>query len=127
MRKIKEEKQAKFFCESCGAEVKPNARVCTYCGKFFSSVRCPRCGMTGNTQDFKSGCPSCGYAVIPGKNFYGNGKNSGSLNGSSNKNIFSKIFLNKNKTTNSESLPFWIYAVCITVLALCVGGIYSCL
>ena len=42
--------QAKFFCESCGKEVKQNAKVCTYCGKFFSSVRCPNCGKTGSTS-----------------------------------------------------------------------------
>lgn len=127
MKKNNEEKQAKFFCESCGAEVKPNARVCTYCGKFFSSVRCPRCGMTGNTEDFKNGCPSCGYAVIPGKNFYfGNGKTTGSASQKS-KNPLSRIFSGRKKEYNSESLPFWIYAVCICVLVFVVGGIYSCL
>ena len=39
-------RQAKFFCESCGAEVPHNSKVCINCGKFFASVRCPNCGKT---------------------------------------------------------------------------------
>lgn len=58
---------AKFFCESCGAEVPANSKFCRHCGRFFSSVRCPVCGLTGSNEKFKNGCPSCGYA-IPGKN-----------------------------------------------------------
>ena len=53
---------AKFFCESCGAEVPQNARCCRKCGRFFSSVRCPVCGETGNPNKFANGCPQCGYA-----------------------------------------------------------------
>ena len=56
-------KQAKFFCESCGAEVKASAKFCDNCGKFFASVRCPNCGKTGSTREFEKGCPDCGYAV----------------------------------------------------------------
>ncbi len=53
----------KYFCENCGSEVAANARVCPKCGKFFASVRCPRCGHLGTVQDFKKGCPSCHYAM----------------------------------------------------------------
>lgn len=54
---------AKFFCENCGAEVPQNARMCRHCGRFFSSVRCPVCGMQGPSSKFTNGCPSCGYAI----------------------------------------------------------------
>ena len=60
-------KTAKFFCESCGAEVPSNSKFCKHCGRFFSSVRCPVCGLTGTNEKFKNGCPNCGYAV-PGRN-----------------------------------------------------------
>lgn len=61
------EKRAKFFCENCGAEVPPNAKMCRHCGRFFTSVRCPACGATGTTKQFEKGCPVCGYAVGKGK------------------------------------------------------------
>ena len=60
-------RQAKFFCESCGAEVPHNSKVCINCGKFFASVRCPNCGKTGNSSSFINGCPQCGYAVSGSK------------------------------------------------------------
>ena len=59
-------KQPRFFCESCGTEVKRNDRFCPKCGKFFAAVRCPACGMTGQAALFVKGCPSCGHAVLPG-------------------------------------------------------------
>lgn len=127
MKKNLDEKQAKFFCESCGAEVKSNSRVCPYCGKFFSSVRCPRCGKTGSNEDFKKGCPACGYAVVPGTQFGYLNKTNSANNSGNKKHKFSNLFFNKQKEYNSESLPFWIYIVCITVLAFVVGGVYSCL
>lgn len=61
------EKHAKFFCENCGAEVPPNAKMCRHCGRFFTSVRCPVCGATGTNSQFANGCPVCGYAVGKGK------------------------------------------------------------
>jgi len=56
-------KNAKYFCENCGAEVASKARFCPHCGKFFSAVRCPNCGHTGSVSEFKKGCPVCHYAV----------------------------------------------------------------
>jgi hypothetical protein len=52
-----------FFCEYCGAEVRRDARLCPRCGRFFSSVKCPKCGFVGTADAFDSGCPDCGYAV----------------------------------------------------------------
>jgi len=56
-------KTPRYFCEHCGAEVKANARVCPRCGRFFSSVKCPKCGFVGESDDFRAGCPICGYAL----------------------------------------------------------------
>jgi len=56
-------KRPRFFCESCGSEVAKNARICPHCGRFFSSVKCPKCGHVGKADDFASGCPVCGYAL----------------------------------------------------------------
>jgi uncharacterized membrane protein YvbJ len=53
--------KARFFCESCGAEVRAGALSCPQCGSLFSSVRCPKCGFMGGDKDFREGCPSCGY------------------------------------------------------------------
>jgi len=55
-------KKPRYYCERCGAEVRKDARVCPRCGRFFSSVKCPRCGYVGEADDFAAGCPVCGYA-----------------------------------------------------------------
>ena len=55
-------KRPRYFCEHCGAEVGKDARLCPRCGRFFSSVKCPRCGYVGEGDDFVRGCPVCGYA-----------------------------------------------------------------
>ena len=61
-------KRSKFYCENCHKEVRPTAKVCPYCGRFFTAVRCPSCAYVGEARDFVRGCPSCGYAAsIPGK------------------------------------------------------------
>ena len=112
-------KEAKFFCESCGSEVPRKSRFCPTCGKFFASVRCPQCGKTGAPEDFKNGCPSCGYAV----NGYG-------LNSSSNLKKDMAIFTGsgKKKAAGIESgPPVWTYIVSIFVLAVLVIALYSCL
>jgi len=55
-------KKPRYFCENCGKEVKRNSPLCPYCGRFFTSVRCPKCGYSGIVEEFDSGCPVCGYA-----------------------------------------------------------------
>ena len=110
MSRIKfNKRKAKFFCEFCGNEVKQNDKVCQYCGKFFSSVRCPNCGKSGRTEEFTHGCPACGYA------FYGSK---------------AKLGLHYNKSNNKNydgSLPFWIYLAVIAILIACIIGLYGCL
>jgi predicted amidophosphoribosyltransferase len=56
-------KRPHFFCEYCGMEVRKDARICPRCGRFFSSVKCPKCGHVGMPDDFSFGCPVCGYAL----------------------------------------------------------------
>lgn len=56
-------KRSRFYCENCAAEVSARAKVCPSCGRFFSAVRCPRCGFTEEARLFLYGCPSCGYAA----------------------------------------------------------------
>lgn len=106
---------AKFFCENCGSEVPQNAKMCKKCGRFFASVRCPKCGETGDANIFKKGCPACGYAM--------SGK-SASFQNKKNKTIFS--LSNKFKNTSSyskekksyeDSLPAWMYIFTISLFA----------
>ena len=135
-KKIEKYEKAKFFCESCGAEVSQNARVCTNCGKFFSAVRCPHCGRIGRTEEFIHGCPECGYAVSPSQSIIGSGLNPQSKSkykkGKSfgNKSFFSfgSIFGSRgNKAAYDSRLPLWIYIVCILALVFLVIAFYSCL
>jgi hypothetical protein len=50
-----------FFCENCKKEVSARDKICPYCGRFFTDVRCPRCGYCGDVGEFHFGCPNCGY------------------------------------------------------------------
>ena len=52
----------KFYCDNCGTKVSRDTAKCPKCGRFFKSVRCPSCGLTGSPDLFVNGCPSCGYA-----------------------------------------------------------------
>ena len=138
MKKKSKSKEAKFFCESCGSEVPRNSRTCPTCGKFFASVRCPQCGRIGSNDDFKNGCPTCGYAVNPDAGM-GHGSSAAELFGSggndSSRGTFgtrSLLGLNKksgrNKNDYVESrLPWWVYLVSILILLALVAGLYSCL
>ncbi len=137
-KKIEKYEKAKFFCESCGAEVAQNARVCTNCGKFFSAVRCPHCGRVGTTEEFIHGCPECGYAVPPSQSIIGSGlvgesgknrKNKGNKKvGQKDFFSFADIFRSKkNKAVSESKLPLWIYLVCILALVFIVIALYSCL
>lgn len=130
---MKDNKQAKFFCEFCGSEVPRKAKTCPKCGKFFASVMCPKCAHTGTTEEFKNGCPKCGYAV-PGNN---------AKKKNSNIQFYNAISMNKNpqyynssdintknkgkKMRTESSLPFWVYAVVVLTLVILVVMLYSCL
>ena len=121
----KTDKEAKFFCESCGSEVPRKSRFCPVCGKFFASVRCPKCGHTGVTEDFKNGCPDCGYAVNSNSSLSQNKDLNNSLSDNKSNN---KISRNKiKKTTQDGSLPVWIYIIAVLVLIILIICLYSCL
>lgn len=137
MKKRSKSKEAKFFCESCGSEVPRNSKTCPTCGKFFASVRCPQCGRIGTNEDFKNGCPTCGYAVNPDDGF-GHGSGSGLFQAGNRKNAGrygsrNLLGLNKNKSSRKSSdyvessLPWWVYLVSILILVGLVIGLYSCL
>jgi RNA polymerase subunit RPABC4/transcription elongation factor Spt4 len=128
MKKKSKSKEAKFFCESCGSEVPRNSKTCPVCGKFFASVRCPQCGRIGSNDDFKNGCPTCGYAVNPDDGFSRRG--SAPIYGQYGSN--SLLGLKKNKGSGKSgyvesSLPWWIYMISIMILLALVIGLYSCL
>ncbi len=113
---------AKFFCENCGAEVPRNAKVCRHCGRFFSSVRCPQCGKTGTPEQFKNGCPECGYTVE-------NSTKKQKLSKEKKASVFSKFALKKainsfnqtqktsaKRTQSEDSLPAWIFVLMVGII-----------
>ena len=138
MKKKSKSKEAKFFCESCGSEVPRNSKTCPTCGKFFASVRCPQCGRIGSNEDFKNGCPTCGYAVNPDDGF-GHGSSGGFMGTGAGRGkngrygSRSLLGLGKNKSASvkggyvESSLPWWVYLVSIVILVVLVIGLYSCL
>jgi predicted RNA-binding Zn-ribbon protein involved in translation (DUF1610 family) len=53
-----------FYCENCGRKVPAGLASCPGCRQEFDSVRCPVCGFTGSSEEFKSRCPDCGYTGV---------------------------------------------------------------
>lgn len=90
-------KKPRYFCEHCGAEVARNATVCPVCGRFFSSVKCPKCGFTGKPALFRLGCPNCGYSTS-----FSDGESS----------TGSKVL------SPPGPLPFWVYILSLTALLI---------
>lgn len=93
-------KSPKYFCEHCGREVKGNAKVCPHCGRFFSSVKCPRCGYSGRPEDFTGGCPVCGYGL--GKPAPGEGD------------------AHAGRRAPTDPLPAWVYLIALFALVIAV-------
>lgn len=137
MARKSKSKEAKFFCESCGSEVPRNSRVCPTCGKFFASVRCPQCGRTGTNDDFKNGCPTCGYAINPdllgSSSYQADGNSNIKYKNSTSSSFFRNIFSSKNSKSKANSgyvdsgLPIWVYLSTLLVLIVLVALLYSCL
>ncbi|WP_147635104.1 zinc ribbon domain-containing protein [Treponema pectinovorum] len=117
----------KFFCENCGEEVPKDAKICKHCGRFFSSVKCPQCGASGNPDKFSNGCPVCGYSAGMSSNtakqkksFFKNKRPTRNAK----KALLSAIderyesingFTQKQYNAD-ESLPWWLYLLIFTVL-----------
>ena len=136
MKKKSKSKEAKFFCESCGSEVPRNSKTCPTCGKFFASVRCPQCGRIGSNDDFKNGCPTCGYAVNPDTGMAVTGNYTGafgiSRKGSSGYGVRGLLGLSRKSSIGTgnyveSGLPVWVYIVSLLILGVLVVGLYSCL
>lgn len=135
MRRLKK-KEPKFFCESCGSEVPRNSKICTTCGRFFASVKCPKCGRIGDNDDFKKGCPTCGYAINPDSNKKRDAStiqffNPAQDDSSKKNNFFSfESMLGKDKGNSSKyesALPLWVYIITVGILMGLVVLLYSCL
>lgn len=122
-------KEAKFFCESCGSEVPRKSRFCPTCGKFFASVRCPECGKTGSPDDFKDGCPECGYA--PGNTQ--RNQDDKPADGAASRSRRKSRGIRKAKREIARKAgadsgpPAWAYFVAVIVLAGLIIALYSCL
>ncbi len=89
-----------FYCENCGREVPSNMETCPGCGQDFSSVRCPSCGFTGESDLFKKSCPECGYSgeeVLDGTPDPGKAKN---------------------YSLSRNPFPLWVYKVLIGALLI---------
>jgi uncharacterized membrane protein YvbJ len=84
-------KDPRFFCDNCGTEVDRDLRACPRCGRFFTSVRCPACGFSGEEKLFSRGCPSCGSSMPRGR----------------------KSENDKKKLFPAASLPVWVYILSI--------------
>lgn len=112
---------AKFFCESCGAEVPRNARVCKKCGRFFSSVRCPNCGATGTPDSFAKGCPKCGYTVDGRGSVPDTGEDEKNRPSRKTRRGFRRALREKEtdfaaQEHTDDALPFWMYILTGLVL-----------
>lgn len=127
--------KAKFFCENCGEEVPEKARFCKHCGKFFTSVRCPKCGATGPSSAFAKGCPNCGYAN-GGRNIASPAYNKDKRRLSNDEKKRLKAAFSTDaarrisparRDAANGALPAWVYAVTAAALSAALLGVYSCI
>ncbi len=133
---MKENKKARFFCESCDTEVVGDAKFCPNCGRFFSSVRCPACELTGEHFLFENGCPACGYAM-DGSPFdtsltpnqrrkaYQKQKkieNKGNISRGSTPYSLSAV---PKKRSSDDPLPVWIYVTIIALLGIVLITVFT--
>ena len=118
-------KEPRFFCDFCGTEVKRNDRICPKCGKFFSAVRCPNCGLTGQAALFVKGCPSCGYSVLPGSE-ESEGAATTKEKLKKPRARHSKAAKHDKAEAAGDPLPLWVYiAVACLLAAVVAGGVAS--
>lgn len=116
---------AKFFCENCGAEVPQNAKVCRHCGRFFSSVRCPVCGLTGPSGKFSNGCPGCGYAISNGNKVKPPVNNDKMSSKKSRQTLIDEIDRKNGTRREDGTLPPWTFALMALVTAGIIFAAYK--
>ncbi|GMO36977.1 MAG: hypothetical protein Ta2F_13040 [Termitinemataceae bacterium] len=103
---MKKKKKPRFFCDACGTEVAANANTCPRCGKYFASIRCPKCFHTGDQAAFAKGCPNCGYSAPPGKKQGGAGLQK-KISGST-----------RRKGSIYAAIPVWLYVFLASFIVL---------
>jgi hypothetical protein len=96
----------RFFCEHCGKEVPREAEKCASCGRYFSSVRCPKCGFAGAQNLFSDGCPVCAYSAPPPP-----GRDAGEA-----------PFQERLPALPAGTLPSWVYLVTLAALAAVIAA-----
>ena len=101
-----------FYCENCGKRVGPSARVCPYCGRFFTAVKCPVCRFSGEVGLFMTGCPSCGYTGDERRQFEVINLPSSSTG------LFSRERSIANRRRKTGERPGWLFALTMVVLGL---------
>jgi uncharacterized membrane protein YvbJ len=97
-------KAPRFFCDNCGAEVDRDTKKCPRCGRFFASIRCPRCGFTGVEENFTAGCPACGYSSVSGRR---------------------RSDEKPKKLEAAGTLPLWVYILTAAVAAFVFGLLFT--
>jgi len=107
----------KFFCEFCGTQVKQNDKVCSHCGKFFSSVKCPSCGFIGDSRIFRDGCPACGYAIAGNSGSGSSGKRAGRGKAPRWPKTNAQDQGAKDTPDATDPLPWWVYLASMLLLA----------
>ncbi len=85
-------------------------RACPVCGRFFSAVRCPRCGYSGPAGKFAAGCPVCGYSMSPDDA-------SDALEPAS----------RTRRAGPAAPLPAWVWLLALGLLAAAVAALWSIL
>jgi ssDNA-binding Zn-finger/Zn-ribbon topoisomerase 1 len=110
-------KKPRFFCDNCGAEVLMSAKSCPQCGRFFASVRCPKCGFTGKDEDFVRGCPACGYSAA-------SGITPSKTGGSRKRNV---QWAGEHAGETAGTLPIWIYLFAALIFICVLTLLYNLL
>lgn len=105
-------RRSRFFCENCHHEVKPNAKVCPHCGRFFTAVRCPVCSYVGHAGEFSAGCPNCGYSA---------GSNSG--RGIEIESYDPAEPPVSRRTASTSQRPVWVFPLALAILAAVFVGL----
>lgn len=80
-------------------------KACPACGRFFSAVRCPRCGFSGASSSFVLGCPVCGYSEPPRSDAASEGESPAT------------------RERPARPLPLWIWLAALGALVLAVAAL----